>query len=446
MVIVGMETQGTRPGGLNRYLSELADGLLGEGVAVTAVAATAEPSGADEVPGPAQARFVTPTTPSAPLPLRVGRLWRAAWSQGPTDVLDSHFALYGLGPMLTARARRQLAVVHFQGPWADESLAAGGGALASEVKRLVERAVYRRADVCVVLSEAFGDLLSRRYGVARWAIECIPPGVDLRRFGPGPAAEARAELGIPEQRWVAVAARRLTPRVGLDVLLDAWAEVLRTTDGAAELLVVGDGPQRDQLLARAARADLAGHVRFLGRVDDATLVSAYRAADVSIVPSVSLEGFGLVVLESLACGTPVIASDAGGLPEVLRPLREDLVVPAGDRGALARRIGAAIEGSLPLPDPTTCRDYADTFGWPSVSRRHVELYRSRLDPSGAGRPGRRGTRTGGGRSRTARRRSGAARRRSGAARRGRGRPGGGRGRPGAASSCWTTPPGSRAGN
>ena len=222
--------------------------------------------------------------------------------------------------------------------------------------------------------------------------------------------------------------------MGLDVLLDAWAEVLRTTDGAAELLVVGDGPQRDQLLARAdQRADLAGHVRFLGRVDDATLVSAYRAADVSIVPSVSLEGFGLVVLESLACGTPVIASDAGGLPEVLRPLREDLVVPAGDRGALARRIGAAIEGSLPLPDPTTCRDYADTFGWPSVSRRHVELYRSRLDPSGAGRPGRRGTRTGWG---------SAAGRLGG----GQGRPGGGRGRPGAASSCWTTPPGSRAGN
>ena len=74
-------------------------------------------------------------------------------------------------------------------------------------------------------------------------------------------------------------------------------------------------------------------MRFLGKVDEETLVRCYRAADVSVVPTLALEGFGLVVLESLACGTPAIVSDSGGLPEAVANLDRSLIVPAGDAPA-----------------------------------------------------------------------------------------------------------------
>jgi glycosyltransferase involved in cell wall biosynthesis len=104
------------------------------------------------------------------------------------------------------------------------------------------------------------------------------------------------------------------------------------------------------------------------------LPAYYRAADVSVVPSRSLEGFGLVVLEALASGTPVIASDTGGLPEALASLDPSLLVPAGDAEPLADRLSTAHAETKPLPDGGRCRSYAERFSWDSVAARHRELY------------------------------------------------------------------------
>src|SRR4029077_8245672 len=109
----------------------------------------------------------------------------------------------------------------------------------------------------------------------------------------------------------------------------------------------GEGPERAPLEALASRLGISSSVRFLGRVDDETLVACYQAANVSVVPTVALEGFGLTVLEALACGTPVIATDAGGMPEGLAPLDPTLIVPAGDAPSLAQRLETA------LLDPAT---------------------------------------------------------------------------------------------
>src|SRR5205807_5699025 len=129
--------------------------------------------------------------------------------------------------------------------------------------------------------------------------------------------------------WVVAAVRRLVPRMGLDVLLDAW----QALGSPGVLAIGGDGPLRPELEARGDES-----VRFLGRLSDDDLVALYSAADVTVVPSLALEGFGLVVLESLACGTPVVVSDAGGLPEAVAGLDASLVVPAGDAGVLAARL------------------------------------------------------------------------------------------------------------
>jgi glycosyltransferase involved in cell wall biosynthesis len=148
------------------------------------------------------------------------------------------------------------------------------------------------------------------------------------------------------------------------------------------LLVVGEGPEATRLADDADRLGLGSTVRFLGAVSDDELVSCYGAADVCVVPSVALEGFGLVVLEALASGTPVIASDVGGLPETLASLDPSLVVPAGDADALADRLRAAHDGTAPLPPRERCRSFAEGFSWAGVVRRHMEVYaRARRPPA-----------------------------------------------------------------
>lgn len=364
---IGLETPETRPSGLNHYFANLFETLNDLGVAGRAVLVGRE--------GRTPRRYVIASSTTAPLPLRLARIWYTA-SKIRADVVDAHFALHAVVPVMLARSRRTPVLVHFQGPWADESRSAGARPIEVGIKRVVERFVYRRADCCVVLSDAFGDLLSHRYGVPRWAIRVIPPGVDLDAFSPDSKDVARARLGIPEGCWLVVAVRRLMPRMGLDVLLDAWSELAREGGQAMALLIVGDGPERVRLERRLRQEDLKGTTRLLGKVDDDTLLTCYQAADVSVVPSVELEGFGLVVLESLAAGTPVIGSTVGGLPEVLVPLAPDLVVPTGEPSALAKRLKTAAAPGSSLPSATDCRRYAEGFSWSMIGRRHVELYRS----------------------------------------------------------------------
>jgi glycosyltransferase involved in cell wall biosynthesis len=245
-------------------------------------------------------------------------------------------------------------------------------------KRWVERSVYRKTDAFIVLSGAFKRILVERFGLAPWTIDVVPPGVDVELFKPSDRAATRRQLGLSESAWIAIAVRRLTPRMGLEVLLSSWALPEIGDDGL--LLIVGDGPFRQDLERFAARSGLANRVRFLGQVSDDQLVAYYQAADVCVVPSTDLEGFGLVVLESLACGTPVIASDVGGLPEALAGLDPTLLVPPGNVTSLAGRLEAARSLAIPLPSQPECRAYAEQFSWSAVAERTKKIYRQ------AGRP------------------------------------------------------------
>jgi glycosyltransferase involved in cell wall biosynthesis len=225
-----------------------------------------------------------------------------------------------------------------------------------------------------------------RYGVSPWDIDVIAPGVDGERFRPGDKDAARRALGLPVGLAVAVTVRRLVPRMGLDVMVDAWPDVLSSLGSSALWLVVGDGPSRGALEARVVERGIAANVRFLGAVSDELLVTCFQAADLSVVPSVALEGFGLSVLESLACGTPVLTTDLAGLREAAGELGADWSVPAGDAGALADRLVAALGGQKALPTTAECRAYAERFSWEEVAKRHVMLFERVLavprNPSG----------------------------------------------------------------
>ncbi len=97
---------------------------------------------------------------------------------------------------------------------------------------------------------------------------------------------------------------------------------------------------------------------------------AYQAADLTVVPSQSLEGFGLILLESLACGTPVLCTPVGGMPEILANFSPQLITDSTDTEAIALRLEALLSGQLSMPSRTACRDYASTyFNWPKIAQQ-----------------------------------------------------------------------------
>lgn len=363
---LGLESSSERSGGLNRYFEELVHAQRRAGIDAVGVALG---SGTTDD----EAMLHVPRRGS--LVRRAVELDRAAGRLAAPDVADLHFAGTAIVAVRSS-LRATPTVVHFQGPWADES--AHGGARAANVvaKRVIERSVYRRADRLVTLSHAFASLLVERYGVAPWRVVTIPPGVDVERFTPGDAARSRQLLGLAAEARVVLAVRRLVPRMGIDLLLDAWAWVDRRPDDV--LVVIGDGPLRGALQRRAGELGIDANLLLPGRVDDDALVEWYRAADLTVVPTVALEGFGLVVLESAACGVPVVATDAAGLPEALELLGAGPPVARGDAGALAAAIDRRLAAPADRDERASLRAAACACSWEHVAKQHVELYESVL--------------------------------------------------------------------
>ena len=352
-----------RSGGLNRYLRGLRTALEKGGTSTRSVVLAPATEADDTVAVVAHE--------DAGLPRRLVLYAAAARRQrAAIDLVDVHFGLFAWWPVRWGSLRRLPLVVHFHGPWSDESAASGEHTPARvRAKHLVERSLYRRAQALVVLSEAFKRLLVEDYGVAPWRVEVIPPGLDLDRFTPDrDGARRRLQLGDAP---VVFTARRLVPRMGLLTLLDAW--VALATDGRPRrLLIAGTGQQAAELQARIIELGLTESVQLLGEVSEDELVDHYRAADLCVLPSLSLEGFGLAAVEALACGTPVVVTAVGGLPDVVRGLDASLVVPPDDVTALAERVRSALDGAV--PDAEQCRAHAESFGWAAAAEANQAVY------------------------------------------------------------------------
>jgi glycosyltransferase involved in cell wall biosynthesis len=346
-------------GGLDRYYRDLLEHTPeAHGVVIGRGAST-------------PARLAGVSAHSSPLPWRLLAFWRATQRMADAaDVVDAHFALYSLLPLWLGKLRRKPVVVHFHGPWALESVSAGDGSrLKLRARLALERAAYRRADQLVVLTSAFRQVLVERYGVQPWIVNVEPPGVDLERFTPGSRELARDRLGLAQGAFIVAAVRRLVPRMGLELLLEVWKQLLAELPAGSTLVIAGDGPLRPQLASNAAHAS-PDSVRLLGRISDAQLVDLYRAADMAVLPTLAYEGFGLVVLEAAACGTPSIVSSVGGLPEAIGGLDPSLIVAPGDPAALRERLLSAV---AERPGRERVRGYAERFHWDGVAARNREI-------------------------------------------------------------------------
>jgi glycosyltransferase involved in cell wall biosynthesis len=285
------------------------------------------------------------------------------------DAVNLHFALTGL-PLLSILPKGIPITFTFHGPWATESQEEGGNIINIYFKYWIERYVYSRCDRFIVLSKAFGQLLHEKYCVPMEKIHVIPGGVDTQRFQiTSTRQEARRQLNWPQNRMILFATRRLVRRMGLDKLLRAIAIV---KDQAPEvwLAIAGKGDLREELEQQVKDLCLVDQVKFLGFLPDEHLSLAYEAADLTVVPSQSLEGFGLIILESLACGTPTICTPVGGMPEVLEPFCSQLLTSTPDENAIAECLIAFLTGKVKPPSRESCREYAVVnFDWSSIAQR-----------------------------------------------------------------------------
>lgn len=375
---IGMHWFPERAGGLDRMYYSLVGALPGAGVAVRGVVA-GSPKVAEDSGGAIQGFG----SAARALPLRLmdaRRALRREIRQRRPDVISSHFALYTFPGLDVTRGIPQ--VSHFQGPWADESLVEGAASLAQRVKHSLEQSVYERSSRLIVLSNAFGEILTRRYGISPDRVRVVPGCVDTAQFDPPcNQAEARMKLQLPQNRPIILAVRRLVRRMGLEDLIDAVKQV-KPRHPDVLLLIAGRGRLAEELQRRIDDAGLADNVKLLGFVPDAHLPSLYRAANLSVVPTVALEGFGLITVESLAAGTPVLVTPVGGLPEAVAGLSPDLVLPSTGADAIADGIGAALAGRLKLPSADACRDYARShFDNAVVAKRVAAVYAEAIDAS-----------------------------------------------------------------
>ncbi len=246
--------------------------------------------------------------------------------------------------------------------------------LVSATLRRLERRALRRSDRIVVLSDFSRKLLSDTHGELDAPVVSIPGGVDLDHFRPATHRVAlRDKLRLPANALLLLTIRDLEQRMGIDTFLRALPKL--PDDRAFHCLIGGTGPLRRFLEELAADLGLANRVRFLGFIPEDELPLYYQAADLFVLPTRCHEGFGLVTVEALACGTPVVATPAGATPEILGPLDARLIASDSGDSALAKTLMEALPFTGEESFRQTCRTYAESnYSWD----RHVQLLEDEL--------------------------------------------------------------------
>jgi D-inositol-3-phosphate glycosyltransferase len=242
----------------------------------------------------------------------------------------------------------------------------------------IERRTMAGSDRLVALTSVDRQQMIRHYGDLA-PIVVIPGGVDLERFRPRPKADARRALGLQETERIVLFVGRIQRLKGLEVLLRAFAR-LSDLDNR-RLVIVGGQPgtsQESREIARlqhlAAKLGVAERTRFVGAIAHEELPLYYSAADVSAMPS-SYESFGLVAVESLACGTPVVATRVGGLTSIVRDGETGLLVPWRDADLFAERLRAVLQDErLRARLARSARKSVLGYGWDRIADEHLALF------------------------------------------------------------------------
>ena len=251
-------------------------------------------------------------------------------------------------------------------------------------RKSTEQTVLKRSDRTVALSEYTREKLQRTYGLPASKISVIPGGVDLERFRPSTEkARIRARMGLPEDKLILFTVRNLVPRMGLENLISAFGIV---QDGRIDLLLVigGEGPLEPALKEQTKRCGVEDCVRFAGYIPDQDLPAYYQMADLFILPTTELEGFGLVTVEALASGLPVLGTPVGGTREILTKLGADYLFEDSTPQSIATGILKALNGwatnkAAYESIAKTCREAAEQhYSWDNHVSKLEDLFYSML--------------------------------------------------------------------
>ena len=323
-----------------------------------------------------------------------GRVWRtieAAAAVVRAHLMDRRWDLIHIHSLFTGhgvlaalgRGPRYVCTVHSptvleqQINWAGQGLVGRLKLLLGkgEIRRL-ERRLLEACTAIHTLSEYTRKQLDRFHGVGP-RVTVVPhwrrPG-DTREVS---VEEARRRLGWPQGEKLLLSVRRLGSRYGIDVAIRAVAPLAAA--GRCRYYIGGDGPLRAAFEQLVRDLGVADRVHFLGRISDADLALAYQAADLFLLPTLALECFGLITLEAFSYGCPVLSSDAAAIPETMRPILPELVVPAGDVDALRRKIDDFLSDRIRVSPDELVQYAASRFDAGVVVPRLLAL----LEPSGS---------------------------------------------------------------
>ena len=294
------------------------------------------------------------------------------------DLICIHQSMPAIGPLLSGYLKGIPIIYYFHSPWHEEYLIKKGAIynkvnprdrIISNVMKIVERRILKKSEKVIVLSNYMREKVSKVHGYPQDSIRIIPGGVDLDRFhlpveGKGISKQA---LSLPDDKTIFLTIRNLVPRMGIESLIEALnrSKALREKS----LLLIGGKGFLDVNLKESVREfNLEEAVRFIGYIPDENLPEYYQASDYFILPTRDLEGFGLVILEAMACGTPVLGTPIGAIPEVVGAFDQKLVFDGTEWEDLKKKLEEVVN----KPDiydfsPEECRRFAEnTYSWEKV--------------------------------------------------------------------------------
>ncbi len=292
------------------------------------------------------------------------------------DVLHSHYWLSGVAAMQLAQRWAVPHVTMFH-TLARLKQLANPKEKEPALRLEMEQQLIKQADRIIAATADERMQLIRYCGATSSQVEVIPCGVDLRLFVPQNKLEARNTLGLPPSQPVLLFVGRLDPFKGPDLLLRAAAMM----EEEAQVVIVGGKLEGDneleQLKSLSFDLDISERVHFLGARPQRELPAVYNAADVTVMPSYH-ESFGLVAVESLACGTPVVATRAGGLTTIVRHGETGYLVPRCP-GFFAERLDTLLQDRVLLERMClAARPSVRHFSWKSVADQVSSVYQEMI--------------------------------------------------------------------
>ncbi len=387
---------GRESGGMNVYVRELSRELGARGYAVdvftrrtSAQAPEVQPFGPNArviniSAGPAE--LIEKDAIAAHLAAFESNLLAFTEREGAAyDLVHSHYWMSGwAGARLAERwGVRHIAMFHTLGEVKNRARITEHETLA---RIDVERMVATSADAIVVASEHERSLLTSLYAADASRVHIVPCGVDLDLFVPADKDEARRRLRLSDGERIILFVGRIEPLKGIDVLIGAAAQLHE--DENFRVLIVGGDSRADaevaQLKALAERLGVDHHISFVGAVEHDELPLYYNAADVCVVPSY-YESFGMVAIESMACGTPVVASRVGGLASTISDGETGYLISWRCPEPFAERLELLLDNDeLRASFGRAAREAVERFRWANVADAVGALYDKLLDAGEAG--------------------------------------------------------------